>query len=337
MTTVWIDSPGHLALRASTPAAPGPGEALVRVAWAGICGSDREILRGTRPASYVTYPVVPGHEWSGTVTAVGPGVDGALVGRAVVGEGFRACRMCGPCWQGDTNLCDGPYDETGFTRAGAWADELVVPAALLHPLPDGTDLRAAAVLEPAACSAAACLRAAPVPGTRIAVVGAGTLGLLALQLLAAGGPDELIAIDPRSGRDELATACGATATISPLQAGAQPWRGRFDAVVETAGAPGSALLATTLARRGATVVLTGLAARDDSPLPPIDLVTNQLTVHTVFGAPSRAWTHAVRAFTSGMLRPDLVISHDLPLRDVDRAFELLDGGGPGVTKILLSP
>ncbi|MCM3885592.1 alcohol dehydrogenase catalytic domain-containing protein [Frankia sp. R82] len=335
---VWIDAPGQLTVRPVVPAPPAAGEVLVRVAWAGICGSDREILHGTRPAGYVRYPVLPGHEWSGTVEAVGPGVDPSLIGRPVVAEGLRSCRICGACRRGDTHLCDGPYDETGFTRPGAWCDHLVVPAALLHPLPAGIDLRAAAGLEPAACAAAACLLAAAVPGMRIAMVGAGTLGLLATQLLAAGGPAELVAVDPRTRRADLAVACGATTLISPDEAATGTrWQRRFDVVVEAAGAPGSAHLATTLAHRGARVVLTGLAAAEDRPLAPVDLVVGGITLHTVFGAPSRAWTHAVRAFAAGVLRPGLVITHEVALDDAGQAFALLDTPASDATKILLHP
>ncbi|MCK9878151.1 alcohol dehydrogenase catalytic domain-containing protein [Frankia sp. Ag45/Mut15] len=333
---VWIDAPGQLRVRPARPAAPAAGEVLVRVAWAGLCGSDREIMRGTRPAGYVRYPVLPGHEWSGTVETVGPGVAPSLVGQPVVAEGVWSCRICAACRRGDTNLCAGPYDETGFTRPGAWSDHLIVPATLLHPLPAGIDLRAAAVLEPAACAAAACLLAGAVPGMRIAVVGAGTLGLLATQLLAAGGPAELVAVDPRTHRADLAVDCGATTLISPDEAATGTrWRRRFDVVVEAAGAPGSAHLATALARRGAHVVLTGLASTEDHPLVPVDLVVGGITLHTVFGAPSRAWTHAVRAFTAGLLRPEPLITHEVALDDAARALALLDTPSSDITKILL--
>ncbi|MDT7571498.1 MAG: hypothetical protein QOE05_1672, partial [Actinomycetota bacterium] len=155
MTAVRIEAPGSLALVDQPVDAPGAGEALVRVAFAGICGSDRELLEGGRPAPFVRYPVVPGHEWSGTVEVVGDGVDAGLVGRRVVGEGFRNCQACDACRQGRTTLCEAPYEETGFTLPGAWNDFLALPARLLHVLPDDADLRAAALLEPAACVAEA--------------------------------------------------------------------------------------------------------------------------------------------------------------------------------------
>lgn len=332
---VLIDEPGALRVVPAQPTPPVAGEALVRVAWAGICGSDRELLAGTRPAPYVRYPVVPGHEWSGTVAEVGPGVDPALVGAPVVGEGFRSCLRCDACRRGDTNLCSADYDETGFTQPGAWSDFLTLPARLLHVLPAGADLRAAAGLEPAACVAAACLQAAPVPGERVAVVGAGMLGLLATQLLAAGGPAEVTVVHTRNSRAELAMRCGATTFVTLAEAAAHA--GRYDVVIETAGASGAARLATGLVRRGGRVVLTGIPAGDDDPPSAIDLVLNQTTVYTVFGAPSRAWTHAVRAFAAGILDPAPLITHDLALEDAAEAFRVLREERASAVKVLLHP
>jgi 2-desacetyl-2-hydroxyethyl bacteriochlorophyllide A dehydrogenase len=332
---VRIEEPGRLRVVAAEPRQPGPGEALVRVAWSGICGSDREVLAGTRPAGFVRYPVIPGHEWSGTVVSVGDGAPAELAGRPVVGEGFRSCGRCTACRRGDTNLCEADYDETGFTRPGAWADYLTLPARLLHVLPEGADLRAAAALEPAACVAAACLKVAPVPGERVAVVGAGTLGLLATQLLHAAGPGELAVVDPKPGRGDLAHRCGATALLSPAEAMSSA--GRFDVVVEAAGAAGAARLAVRLARRGGRVALLGIPGSDDDPPSSTDLVVNQVTVLPVFGAPSRAWSHAVRAFASGVLDPAAVITHEFPLTEAPAALDILTNPRAGAVKVLLQP
>ncbi|MFE4661217.1 zinc-binding dehydrogenase, partial [Streptomyces hydrogenans] len=185
---VLVERPGAHRLVTRPRPEPGPGEVLVRVAAAGICLSDREVYEGRRAPGYVRYPVVPGHEWSGTVEAVGPGVDPGLAGRPCVAEGFRSCGTCERCRYGETSLCTAGYAETGFTEPGAFADRLLVPARLLHLLPYGSDLRAAALLEPAAVVAAAVRAGGPRPGERIAVVGAGTLGLLATRWLAAHSP-----------------------------------------------------------------------------------------------------------------------------------------------------
>ncbi|GAB3580820.1 alcohol dehydrogenase catalytic domain-containing protein [Amycolatopsis endophytica] len=329
---VVIEGPGKLSVARAEPEDPGHGEVVVRIAWSGICGSDRELLAGTRPEGFVRYPVVPGHEWSGTVVELGPGADPELLGKPVVGEGFRNCGRCAPCRRGDTTLCVAEYDETGFTQPGAWADELRIPARLLHVLPDGADLRAAALIEPAACMAAATLQAAVVPGERVAVIGGGTLGLLATQLLAASGPAELLVVDPRASRAALASRCGATGFCTP---GAAP--GGFDVVVEAAGAPGTGRQAIRMARRGGRVVLTGLAGRETEPIAPADLVTAAVTVYTVFGAPSRAWTHAVRAFATGLLDPAPLITHEFPLEDAERALQIMGFPEAEAGKILLHP
>ncbi|HET6499414.1 MAG TPA: alcohol dehydrogenase catalytic domain-containing protein [Amycolatopsis sp.] len=328
---VLIDRPGSLRLVPAEPALPEPGEAVVRVAWSGICGSDREVFAGTRAEAFVRYPVIPGHEWSGTVVELGPGTDPSLLGKPVVGEGFRNCGRCAACYQGDTSLCGAGYDETGYTRPGAWANELRLPARLLHELPEGADLRSAAALEPSACMAAACLKAQVVPGERVAVVGGGTLGMLATQLLAASGPAELVVVDPRTDRAELVSRFGAT-WCPPHQA-----RGGFDVVVEAAGAPGTGHLAVSLTRRGGRTVLAGLSGVETDPLVPADLVGAAVTVHTVFGASARDWAHAVRAFAAGILDPAPLITHEFPLERAGEALALMADPATPNGKILLHP
>ncbi|MFC7340581.1 zinc-dependent alcohol dehydrogenase [Saccharopolyspora griseoalba] len=328
---IRVDQPGRLRVVPAQPAEPGHGEVLIDVAWSGICGSDLELHAGTRPEAFVRYPVVPGHEWSGTVRSVGPGVDRALTGRKVVGEGFRYCGRCRPCLDGDTTLCTSDYDETGFTQPGAWSDHLLLPARLLHVLHDAADLRAAALLEPASCMAAAALKAAACPGESAAVVGGGTLGMLAVQLLAAAGA-QVTVVDPREERADLAKRCGAAGFTAPELAA-----GSFDVVVEAAGASGTGRLAVDLTRRGGRTVLTGLAHDDADPLPPADLVAAAVTVHTVFGASSKAWSHAVRAFSAGLLDPEPLITHELPLEDAERALGILADPRTPTGKVLLHP
>lgn len=337
--SVVVEAPGRHRLATGPVPEPGPGEVRVAVHAAGICGSDREVYDGTRPAPYVRYPVVPGHEWSGVVDAAGPDVDPKLVGRATVAEGFRNCQVCTRCRVGETSLCTAGYAETGFTQPGAFADFLVVPARLLHllpdPLPEGADLTAAALLEPAAVTASAVLTAAARPAERVAVVGAGALGLLAVQLLAASSPDELLAVDPRDRPVRQARALGATAGCTPDEIA--DLHGRYDVVVETAGAAGSARDACRLARRGGRVVLTGIPAADAAGLDPVDLAMDQLTVRGIFGAPSAAWSHAVRAFGAGLLRPGALVTHQLPLESFAEAVTLVGSGDPEVGKVLLRP
>ncbi|MFB4194169.1 zinc-dependent alcohol dehydrogenase [Streptomyces carpaticus] len=332
---VLVEEPGRHRLVTGPVPEPGPGEVRVAVHAAGICASDREVYDGTRAPGYVRYPIVPGHEWSGTVEAVGEGVDPALAGRKTVAEGFRACGVCERCRTGQTSLCTAGYEETGFTRPGAFADHVVVPARLLHPLPDEADLTAAALLEPAAVVAAALLVAAPRPGERVAVLGAGTLGLLAVQLLAASSPAELLAVDPRPRPLAQAAGFGATSTAGPD--GAAQLHGRYDLVVETAGAPSTARDATLLARRGGRVVLTGMPEAGAVGIDPVHLSVAQLTVSSVFGATPAAWSYAVRAFGTGLLRPAELVTHRFALESFGEAVALVGSGDPEVGKVLLTP
>ncbi|MFF0199641.1 zinc-binding dehydrogenase [Streptomyces sp. NPDC005017] len=330
---VVVEAPGEHRLTDHTPREPGPGEALVRVHAVGICGSDREVYQGNRPEGYVRYPLTPGHEWSGTVQAVGAGVPASLIGRKVVGEGFRNCQVCDRCHAGETTLCTAGYEETGFTEPGAMAATLTLPARLLHVLPDGADLTAAALLEPAACVAAAALKAGARPGERVAVVGTGTLGMFAVQFLRAVSPAELLVVGTRRDREALSRRFGATAFLTKDQ----ELPDGFDVVVETAGSADAARTAAGLLRRGGRLVLTGIPAPGADGLDPTDLVVRQLEVHTVFGAPPDAWAHTVRVFAAGLLDPVPLVTHELPLEEFAQAIELVGSGDPKVGKVLLRP
>lgn len=332
-TAVVVEAPGEHRIVAHEPRRPEAGEALVRVHAAGICGSDRELFQGNRPEGYVRYPLTPGHEWSGTVTEVGPGVPDSLVGRKVVGEGFRNCQVCDRCHAGETTLCSAGYEETGFTQPGAMATTLTLPARLLHVLPDDCDLTAAALLEPAACIAAAALKAHALPGQRVAVVGTGTLGMFAVQFLRAGSPGELLVVGTRPDRSAMARAFGAT----DFRTRGEELPGDFDVVIETAGSADAARTAAALLRRGGRLVLTGIPAPGADGLDPTDLVVRQLEVHTVFGAPPEAWAHTVRVFGAGLLDPLPLVTHELPLAEFPAAIELVGSGDPKVGKVLLRP
>ncbi|MGW0565528.1 zinc-dependent alcohol dehydrogenase [Streptomyces sp. NPDC003016] len=334
-TAVVISGPGAHRLVPHEPTPPGPGEALVRVHAVGVCGSDLDVLRGVRPAGYVRYPLTPGHEWSGTVESVGDLVPEALVGRKAVGEGFRNCQVCERCRAGENTLCGAGYEETGFTRPGATAATLTLPARLLHVLPDDTDLTAAALLEPAACVAAAVLKAAVLPGERVAVVGDGTAGMLAVQFMAAASPARLTVVGPCPGRRERALSFGATdcgAYDRSLSRAPD-----FDVVVETTGRASSVNFSMALLRRGGRLVLAGTPEPGAAGIDPEVLTARQLRIQSVFGAATAAWTHAVRALGSGLLSPLPLITHELPLEAFPRAVALLEGGGPEVGKVLLKP
>ncbi|MEQ7010488.1 alcohol dehydrogenase catalytic domain-containing protein [Actinopolymorpha sp. B17G11] len=324
---------------------PGPGEVLVQVGAAGICGSDVELFEGTRPAAYVRYPVVPGHEWAGTVAALGDdaasggtatGGAGLAVGDRVVAQGFRNCGRCPRCREGATNLCEAGYAETGFTHPGAFGGYVTVPARLVHRLRADADLEAAALLEPSACVVEGIRAAAPAVGARVAVVGTGTLSLVACQILSAYSPADLVLIGDSPGGRELGTRWGATRCVSGTEAAAPGWSCEADVVFEAGTRTTSARVALAAARRGGTVVLEGIPAGPaEGDLAEIAL--KHLTVQGVFGASAAAWEHVVTMFNAGLLDLAPLISHRYAVTDVGSAIATLRDRPADLRKVLLVP
>ncbi|MFL6221358.1 MAG: zinc-binding dehydrogenase [Actinomycetes bacterium] len=339
MRALVVDRPGMSAVRQVPEPVPGPGEVLVEVAAAGICGSDLEVLDGRRPAAYVDYPVVPGHEWAGRVLAAGPGVKDVGPGDPVVAEGLRACGVCDRCAEGRTNICTAAYAETGFTHPGALAERLLVPAGLLHRLPANRPVEPAALLEPAACVASGLLEAGmPLPGSRVAVVGDGPLGLLALLLLRTTAPAELVLVGARPARSAFGPGCGATQVVAATDRAALAGLvGRFDMAVEASNAPAGSATAVSLLRRGGSAVLLGISGAQQPVIDPDTVTLNQLRLQGGFAASRNAWRWVVRLYSEGILDPAPLVTHHFPLEAVDGAFAALTEADGGAVKILVHP
>ncbi|MBV9278892.1 MAG: alcohol dehydrogenase catalytic domain-containing protein [Chloroflexi bacterium] len=338
MPALVVERPDTIALQDVPRPEPGPGDVLIRVGAAGICGSDVELLRGNRPAPFVRYPIIPGHEWAGTVEETGTGVNRLRPGDIVVGEGFRSCGTCARCREGRTNLCLSWYAETGFTHPGAFAEYICVPAGLVHRLPPGAQLDAAALLEPAACVASGLMEANLRPGLSVAVLGGGTLGLLAVSLLRLTSPARLALIDVRPERLELGRELGSDETWNAHDGDpANSLGDSFDLVFEAAGHRDAASLAFNLARRGGTVVLEGIAGGSQVATNPDLVVLRHLTVQGVFGASRPAWTWVVDLFSRGSLDPRRLVTHRFPLHDHAAAIRTVTDPDAQALKVQLNP
>src|SRR5260221_14155643 len=214
MKAILLKGPGEAVVTELEQPCIGPEDVLIRSRAVGICGSDIELYRGIRPEGYYRYPVVPGHEWAGEVVAAGERVRGISPGDKVVAEGFLSCGVCRNCRMGLTNLCEAGYDEIGFTCTGGLAEYVAVPARLVHTLPDDASLEQAALLEPTAVVAHAMLRAQPRAGEAVAVVGDGTIGLLAVQLARLFSPTVIALVGSRNDRLGLGRQLGAIHTLN---------------------------------------------------------------------------------------------------------------------------
>jgi threonine dehydrogenase-like Zn-dependent dehydrogenase len=337
MRALLVSAPGRYGLADVPEPEPGPGEVLVAPGFVGICGSDVELLDGTRPDGFVRYPVIPGHEWAGTVVRCGPGVNKICAGTPVVAEGVRSCGVCRRCAEGRVNLCAGAYAETGFTHPGALAELLVVPATLVHPLPSNRPLEGAALIEPAACVATGLIEVGmPPSGAHLAVVGDGPLGLLAVALLSLSRPSRLVLIGAHKQRAGYGHELGATEVFcrdAPLSR----LHGTFDLVIEATNSPEGAVSALHLARRAGTVLLLGISGAGRATIDPDEITLRHLRVQGVFAASRPAWQWLVSLYSDGLFDPAALITHRFPLEDFDEALAVLSDRTSGALKVVITP
>lgn len=332
MRAIVIEQPNEVALRDVEAPSPGPGEVRVRSVCAGVCRTDLDIVAGTLDARWVSFPVVPGHEWSGVIESLGAGVTGLEPGQRVVCEGSIPCLACRRCRAGDTHLCE-TYDAVGFTRGGGYGEYVVVPARVVHPIPDHVSFDAAVLVEPAAVALKALERARIQPGETVGVIGIGALGAIALRLARLHGPAAVVAYGVRDEELELARGLGADDVVN---VGREEVGSGLDVVVETAGAASAVELATRLAREGGRVVLLGIAGHGHELTLPADrLALRDLSVFGSVGYTTAAWARTVALVSEGLVDLEPIVTHRFPLEQFADAFALMDDRRGVVAKIVL--
>src|SRR3954452_3697030 len=236
----------------------GRGQVVLDVEARGLRGTGREFLNdemANLQQGHAAYPMRLGHEWCGTVRAVGDGVDGSWLGRRTTGDTMLGCGRCRRCVGGRQHVCDDRFQigiRGGFP--GGLAEQLAVPVSALHPLPETVDAVAGALVEPGG-NALRCVRATALsPGERMMVLGPGTIGLLVAQLAAADGIEvHLMGRSPRSL--EFARTLGFDRVWTVDRLPALP----FDAVVDASNDPSLPALALDLVEPGGRVVYVGLS------------------------------------------------------------------------------
>jgi len=263
------------------PAAPGPGELLIRVSRAALCGTDSaEWHHGPLLAQP---PVVLGHEFTGTVIAAGPGTAGFPPGTRVVSGAGISCGTCEWCTAGRTNLC-ARYQTLGLHLDGGLAELVRSPASICRPVPDGLDDTSAVMAQPLAVAMHAARRGRVGPGRSCAVIGTGGIGAFIVAAAAALGASPLVAIDVADDRLATAAALGATHTVNARRdealaavAAATGEQGAH-VVIEASGAPDSPAAALAMVRRGGDVVIVGLQPHP-AGLDLFSVSTREVDVH----------------------------------------------------------
>ena len=329
---------------------PGPGDVKLRVDYCGICATDiEEYLYGPKfissdPPNALTgrsIPMVTGHELTATVAEVGEGVEGFEPGRRVVINGILTCGRCRWCTGGQSQQCPS-MAAVGFGMDGGLAEYIAWPASQVVPLPDHVSSREAALVEPASVASHAVRRAGVGVGDRVAVLGAGTVGMLAMQIAKAGGA-HVYAIDPRQMSLDLAGELGADATIraddpdidsvvADLTEGVGP-----DVVIDAAGAAGTPADAVRWVRRGGRVVLVAIY----TAVPQFDFNSIVSAEKEVVGsiAYDRSDVEAVVGLLAGgTLKTAPLVSDIIALDDViDVGFERMLAPTKDIFRILVSP
>jgi threonine dehydrogenase-like Zn-dependent dehydrogenase len=297
-----------------------------------VCRTDLEVLAGLLDERWVRYPCIPGHEWSGSIVAVGEGVTDVQTGDRVVCEGLIPCHRCRRCRAGETHLCP-TYDSVGFTRSGGYGELVVVPERVVHRLPDSVSFDAAVLVEPGSVVLRGLERGRLAVGESVGVVGIGTLGSLALTLARLWSPRELVAFGVREEELELARQLGATRVVNVSEPVTDDG---LDLVIETAGAVPAVELATRVAREGGRVVQLGLAGGDRQLELPADRVPlRDLELIGSVAYTTAVWARMVELVRAGLVDLEPIVTHRFPAPEFERAFELMDRREGIVAKIVL--
>lgn len=318
--------PGNMEIREVPIPKPGPGEVMVEVKYAGICGSDLHIYHSDI-AIPVRPPVITGHEFSGVIAEVGDGVTGWQVGERVTSEtAVIRCDTCSYCRTGFYNVC--PERRTlGYWVNGVFTKYTVVPARNLHRLPENVDFLLGAMTEPTACCVHAVNELTNIRGgDTVAVIGPGPIGLVCMQLAAAEGADVVMLGTTKDGpRLEMARQLGAKLTIDtltedPVKILGELTRGKGpDVVLECSGSAPGANLGLELVRRHGQYTQVGLFGKKIE----IDyerICYKEAKVTGSIGSVWTAWDKALRFMESGRVNLRPLATTILPLTEWQEGF-----------------
>lgn len=315
-----------------------PGHVLLKVAAAGICGTDVHIMRGEYPSSP---PVTLGHEVAGEIAAVGADVSEWEPGERVVTESFYTyCGRCEYCVQGHPNLCT-KRRSIGSGVDGGLAEYGEVPSTNLHRIPDHVDFVTAALCEPVACTVRGLDLARIRPGEWVALSGPGPMGLLALQIARASGARVIVlGITQDAARLEAAQRIGADHVIDVQAMGREAAReaivqitnGGAQVVLECAGAGASASLLFDVARKRGRFAQIGLYGQPVT-LNMDEVCYKELTITGTFASVPDAWPRAMELLSLGIVKSENVVSGVWPLEEWREAFARVQA--KGALKIML--
>ncbi len=314
---------------------PGPGEALLKVRYCGICGSDVHLY-----ALGVMFPgTIPGHEASAEVVSVGPEVEGWKAGDPAVVASKR-CGQCEYCLSGRPELCLRPEGfGPGGNRAGAFAQYMAYDHRALLPVPSGLDLAHAALAEPLAVTVHAADLSGIEAGQVAVVTGAGPIGLLVIEVLKDRGADSIVVSEPAEGRRQLAAKLGVehvvdptTTSLADVVRSAAPLGAHV--VFECTGVPAAAELGLTLLRPAGTLMVVGHSERSYM-VSSLMIMARELRIQGCFGT-GTCFPRAVEMLAAGKVQAQDIITRVVSLEETDANLREL-ANNPEQGKVLVDP
>jgi threonine dehydrogenase-like Zn-dependent dehydrogenase len=332
---------GELSYETVADPAPGPGEVVIKVHACSICGSDVHAFHGKHPR--LTFPRILGHEFSGEIVALGKGIKNYRVGQRVCCDIDFPCGACGPCREGRSNICE-KLRTMGFDRDGAYAEYAPVPDFNLYPLPDSVSYDQASAVQVLGISYhAVAHRVKPQPGEKIAVIGAGPIGLGAAMIARLMDADVTI-MDILDYRLAMAQKLGISSVIDAkkgelreraleLTAGHG-----FDKVVECVGGLQERTVtdAVSMVKRGGQITVVGTFPENRATIPIAYIKDREIDLNFSRGN-FQAFAPCLELVGSGKINPDLYISHRFPLSRAEDALKLLEARNIEAHKIVLHP
>lgn len=340
MRSVPLVAPRRLELIESPlPEGPREGELLLRMRAVGLCGSDLHWwAEGRIHSTPARYPQILGHEPVGEVVAVGPGVEGFRTGDLVSVEPSLTCGHCEFCLAGRHNLCVHARFQGGPEAPGFFRDYAVIPVHNADRVPAGLSAHEATLIEPLAVWVHV-YELEPVRlGDTVAVLGAGSIGLLGIAMAKQAGAELILACDRVPHRLELARRMGATVTVNSSEADFRDavmdlTRGRgADLVYDAAGAPQTIALGLRCLRPGGTLVLIGIPEPLEFPVDLHAALARELRIQAVRRSNHKG-AQAAALLASGRI-PAALITHQLPLEKAQEGFEILHSYSDGVGKLI---
>lgn len=323
MKAVIYDEPGRFEVREVAVPEPGPGEVLIRVLVAGVCGTDLHLHDGEFGP---TYPLTPGHEFVGQVVAVGAGTAAEMIGRRFVVDNTGSCGHCVECRRARPAYCQNLIAQ-GVNAPGGFAEYVVTSSGRCFAV-DDLDPETAVFTEPVACVVHGLDVLGLQPGANVLLFGAGPTGLVLTQLLARSGASELTVAAPTQAKLDLARAGGADQTVlvdradpaSSLDQLRKAAPDGFDVVIDATGAVAVLAQTLTLTRTGGTVFVYGMTSQAAVwSIAPYDIFRRELTIKGSF-AQQFSFDRALSALRSDRVKTEGMISRRFSLDAYDEAL-----------------